>query len=118
MDVQDFFLAEEWFRTWEDVNRLTARMKTDLDEWKAKPGASEKSVNTRTEILERVKHFVAVTGDLVNKQNEMLKESQHIYYKHKRLLEEHAILKAYAASKGIDLSLLPYMTVRDFNIHL
>lgn len=118
MDARSILIAQEWNDSWEDIHYLIARMEKDLNEYKAKPEANPKAVSTRSEILARIKKFVTVTGDLVTEQAEMLKSNQGITYKHKRLLEEHTVLKAYAHSKGIDLSLLPYMKVRDFNIQL
>lgn len=118
MDVRAILLAESWNESWQDIHYLVARMEKDLAEYKAKPDANQKAVEIRAETIRRINRFIDLTGDLVSEQAEMIKKERGLGYKHKRLLEEHAILKAYAQSKGVDISLLPYMKIRDYNIQL
>jgi hypothetical protein len=118
MDARAILIAENWNDSWQDIHYLIARMEKDLAEYKAKPDVNQKAVEIRAETIRRIKRFIDLTGDLVTEQAEMLKKERGLGYKHKKLLEDYAILKAYAQSKGLDTSLLPYMKIRDFNIHL
>lgn len=118
MDVRSILIAQQFEESWDDIHRLIGTMKRDLAKYAEKPDANATYIAIQKETIARVEKFVHATADLVDEQSEMLKATKGLNYKHKRLLEEHETLKAYARSKGLDLSLIPYMKIRDFNIHL
>ena len=108
-------IAESWIDSYKDMLKLLARMNKDLEDYQAKPDASLKRCEILKETILRMKYFLNTTDAFIESQKTMLQSFNGLYPKHKKLLEDHQILKAFAESKGCDLSLLTYLTLKDFH---
>lgn len=118
MDVQSILIAQNWQDSWKDIHYLLASLQRDLEKYKAKETYDPKWGAIKAETIARIKNFVDVTGALVDEQAEMLQKERGLSYKYKSLEKDYAVLYSYARSKGLDVSLLPYMSTRDFNVRL
>ena len=116
LSYQDIAIAENWISQYQDYQKLINRLQKDLTDYQAKPGASQIRISILTETITRLKHFGEATKQLINAQKSMLEENSGIYHKHKKLLEDHRIMKAYGASKGCELDLLQFLTLKDFSL--
>lgn len=115
LSYQDLAIAEQWLESLKDFNKLIAAMQNDLDSYSQKDGANQKRIEILTETILRMKNFASITKQLIDRQKDFLLESGSLQSKHSRLLEDHRILKGYAISRGCDMELLPYLTLKDFS---
>ena len=115
LTYEQIAIAESWIDSYKDMQKLIARMNKDLVDYQAKPEASLKRCEILKETILRMKFFVDTTDALIESQKAMLEKYNGLYPKHRRLLEEHQVLKAFAESKGCDLTLLTYLTLKDFH---
>jgi hypothetical protein len=115
MDIHSLLISEDFKDAWKDIHYLLHRMEKDLASYAGKEGANQTTVNIKNETIKRVKKFVEAAGALVEEQAEMLEKTNGLHRKHKKLNEDYFILHRYAKSKGLDVTLLDYMTVKDFN---
>lgn len=116
MDARAYLIAQDWKASWEDVHRLVATMQRELDKYKAREDANLTAVAIKQETIRRIQQFIEITGLLIEEQATMLEKERGLGYKYKELRSQYAVLYSYAKSKGLDTSLLPYMTTRDYNI--
>lgn len=114
--AEQIMLAEQWFAQYENYLRMLARDEAELQEYQQRPDANMKAVEVRKEKIQRGKNFAETTRTLIELQAELLKENNNAYKALVALRDKYQILEAFAQSKGIDLTLLPYLTKRDFNL--
>lgn len=116
LSYQDIAIAENWIHQYQDFQKLISRIQRDLTDYQAKPGASQIRISILTETVTRMKQFGEATKQLIDAQKSILEENSGMYLKHKKLLEDHRIMKAYGASKGCELDLLQFLTLKDFSL--
>ena len=114
LTYEDIAIAENWISQFQDYQKLINRIQKDLNDYQAKPGASQIRISILTETITRMKHFGDATKQLLDAQKSKLDENSGIYLKHKKLLEDYRIMKAYGASRGCELDLLQFLTLKDF----
>ncbi len=90
------------------------RMKEEVIKYAKKEDANIKSVAIRKEIVENITKYVNITDELFDVQETYLKDTKRVMAQYKMMKKDHEILKLYAASKGCDLSLLPFLNEKDF----
>ena len=116
LSYQHIAIAENWINQHQDFRKLILRIEKDLTDYQEKTNPSQMRISILEETISRMKQFGKATKQLIDAQQSMLEENSGIYLKHKKLLEDHRIMKAYGASKGCELELLQYLTLKDFSL--
>lgn len=113
MTAKDYLLASHWQNSLQKLLQFISRQQKDLAEYEQKPEANKKAVAIRHQGIDIMEDFIDDTENLIKLQRDMLEANNILQHKHQTLLHDHRVLRNYAASKGLDLSLLPYMTLKD-----
>jgi hypothetical protein len=116
LDYDDLLIAEEWLESLQDIGRLINTMVKHNNELKAKEDANKKTISIKDEQIIRIRKFVEAARNVVDRQADMLKEYNDLNRKHKLLMNDYQILRAFAISKGLDVSLTQYMILKDFKL--
>lgn len=117
MTIEQILLAEAWQTQFKKIVAILARDETELDAYKQKPDANKKAIEIRTEKNAHTRNFLDLTKDLIYEQQQLLQEANHTHTALQALRIDYLKLQAYAKSKGLDMELLKYMTLKDFGIH-
>lgn len=107
-------MAAAWQESLQVMLRMVARDTKELEEYAAKPDANQKAVSIRRERLQITSRFLELTVELLDAQKEEIADSRRRAHLLRHAQQELEKIRAYGASKGLDLSLLPYMRVTDF----
>lgn len=114
MTAEALFLSGAWQEAYEKALRLLGREAQELEAYRAKEGANPKAVAIREERNAIFRRFADLTEQIIEEQAAQLASAGSARAALSALRREHSILKSYAATKGCDISLLPYLTEKDF----